>query len=104
MVGATGFEPVTSSVSANPGTAVLDAVLPGHRQPSTLKLSALLPFSYHLGKQMVLFMRQRHTESSDDRRSGPGPLAGAADDADTHAAQRGAHPPTEDAAGPRRWP
>jgi hypothetical protein len=46
LVGATGFEPVTSSVSAKPpGTAVLHAVLPGHRQPSMPKGNAQLTSS-----------------------------------------------------------
>jgi hypothetical protein len=30
------------------------------------------PCSYHCGRQMVWFMRQRHNGSSDSRRSGPG--------------------------------
>jgi hypothetical protein len=45
VVGATGFEPVTSSVSEQRRSAVLDTVLAGRAQPSTVKLSALLAFS-----------------------------------------------------------
>ena len=43
LVGATGFEPVTSSVSAKiQGTAVPGAVLPGRLRPSMLEGNALL--------------------------------------------------------------
>ena len=57
---------------------------------------------YHVGKQMVCFMRQRHTESSESRRSESGPLAGAVDDAGTRAVPREAGPPTGHAAGQQR--
>jgi hypothetical protein len=51
-----------------------------------------------------VIMRQRHSGSTGDRRSGPGPAAGAGDDANTHAAQREARPPIGDDAGPPHSP
>jgi hypothetical protein len=56
------------------------------------------------GQANGVIMRRRHSESSGDRRSGPGPLAVAGDDADTHAAQREARLPIGDAAGPPHSP
>jgi hypothetical protein len=51
-----------------------------------------------------VIMRRRHTESLGDRRSGPRPRADAGDDANTGAAQRGAHPLSGAAAGPPHSP
>ena len=56
------------------------------------------------GQANGVIMRRRHSESSGDQRSGPRPVAVAGGDADTPAAQREAHSPSGDDAGPRRWP
>ena len=56
------------------------------------------------GQANGVIMRRRHSESSGDRRSGPGSLAVAGDDVDIHAAHREARLPSGAAAGPQHWP